>query len=353
VFHFGTIALNGYVHELQWAFLPGLPLVMRWGGATLRTLGLTHGNGDGWVEALHMGALGAFVCGILASRTLYWLSVYHLRSPRIALLAALLSCLPSSPATLLYAPYNEPYFAFFSYKGMLECTRKRYLYATMWFSLAAGFRSNGVLLAGYLLWDLVAKPVLIQRRMPSPRSTIKAVILAPLVFAPFIAHQYLAYQSFCKLTTESRPWCAHMIPSVYTFVQAKYWNSGFLKYWTPSQAPNIIIALPVLTLILSFCGTHLRHATLPLILDRHADSSPFLHTSMTPHVIHSAVFALVLLFASHTQIALRTLSGVPVTYWAGAWLLLERPVAGRIWVGWSVVWGVLSVVLWTGFLPPA
>ena len=35
-FHFAHIALNGYVHEYEWAFFPGTPLVMRIAGEILR-----------------------------------------------------------------------------------------------------------------------------------------------------------------------------------------------------------------------------------------------------------------------------------------------------------------------------
>jgi len=61
---------------------------------------------------------------------------------------------------------------------------------------------------------------------------------------------------------------------------------------------------------------------------------------------------------------------MPVTYWAGAWLVVEFRGQdysssgnvdaekkgwrwGRWWVGWSFVWGMISLVLWAAFLPPA
>lgn len=119
-FHFGAIALNRYTHEHQWAFLPGLPLTMRYGGMLLRFFGLSS---DGWPATLNAGAIGAAIAGILSTQTLYELSLQHLGSPQIAYLAALLSLLPSSPATLLFAPYTEPYFALFTYQGFCYATR--------------------------------------------------------------------------------------------------------------------------------------------------------------------------------------------------------------------------------------
>ena len=82
--------------------------------------------------------------------------------------------------------------------------------------------------------------------------------------------------------------------------------------------------------------------------------SPFLaNTAIIPHALHALAIALVLLFAAHTQIALRQAAALPTTYWAAAWLVAEHPRAGKAWVTWSVVWGAVSVVLWAVFLPPA
>jgi hypothetical protein len=47
---------------------------------------------------------------------------------------------------------------------MLEAARGRYLYAALYFSACAQFRSNGVLLVGYLLYYLLAQPMLVERR---------------------------------------------------------------------------------------------------------------------------------------------------------------------------------------------
>jgi hypothetical protein len=61
------------------------------------------------------GVAAAVTCD--TTRTFYALSLHHLRSPQLAFLASLLSLLPSSPVTLQYAPYSEPFFTYFSYKG--------------------------------------------------------------------------------------------------------------------------------------------------------------------------------------------------------------------------------------------
>ena len=67
---------------------------------------------------------------------------------------------------------------------------------------------------------------------------------------PFISHQYSAYRLFCtSAISTTAPWCASFPPSVYTYVQAKYWNVGFLRYWTPEQLPNFALGAPPLVLL--------------------------------------------------------------------------------------------------------
>lgn len=193
-----------------------------------------------------------------------------------------------------------------------------------------------------------------------------------MVFVPFLLHQYSAYQAFCVpyMPSNIPPWCSSRLPFVYGYVQEKYWNVGFLRYWTISQVPNILLATPVLVATLAFCALQLKYCTVPYVL-----SHPFLadiptvvravtqsgstksvfmtNKAIIPHAAHALILSLLLLFAAHTQIALRLAASLPTTYWAAAWLMVEHPRTGKWWVTWSVVWGALSIILWAVFLPPA
>lgn len=116
-FHFAHIAREGYVYEHEWAFLPGLPLVMHLFGRIISSIKSVKGYQDttGWEDVLFGGALAAVACH--STHTLYRLSIHHINSPSLALIASLLSLLPSSPATLHFAAYTEPFFTCCSYKG--------------------------------------------------------------------------------------------------------------------------------------------------------------------------------------------------------------------------------------------
>lgn len=121
-FHFAHIAEHGYVHEYEWAFFPGIALAMRLGAQCIALLraafGISAPAGTRMADLLNGGALLALLCD--PTTTLYRLTLHHLGSPHLALIAAVLSLLPSSPATLHAAAYSEPFYTFLSYKGALR-----------------------------------------------------------------------------------------------------------------------------------------------------------------------------------------------------------------------------------------
>ncbi|KAF9047295.1 GPI mannosyltransferase 2 [Panaeolus papilionaceus] len=338
--HFLNIAQQNYLYEHEWAFLPAISTVIK----------LFNWPQNSWL--LHVFIL---LLGVDSCRTIYNLTLLKFKSKSYATLVALLSLIPTSPITLWFAPYNEPFFTNLSYHGMLACEQQQYVLAALFFTGAAAFRSNGVFLAGFTLWSLIVAPFLARR----PIHPLKALFLSALVFLPFIAHHVSAYQTFCLSEEQVPEWCTRTFPSVYTYAQSKYWNVGFLRYWTPSQLPNILLALPTLSLIIAYSSYILLQPS-KLSTYKHGShiSLGFLHlstavNSQTPHAIYSLFTCFILLFASHTQITLRVAASMPVLYWAAADLLIRHPTLGKLWITWSFLWGAISVVLWLAFLPPA
>ncbi|KAG1746094.1 glycosyltransferase family 76 protein [Suillus lakei] len=362
-FHFVHIAREGYVYEYEWAFFNGVPLLMR---ISAHLQALAGFSSNEWGMLLRGGAGMAILCD--STHVLYYLSLHHLRSPSLAFLSTALSIFSSSPAALRLASYSEPFFTYLSYRGMLACVRSKWTAASICFALASMFRSNGMLLSGFILWGMLVTPFLTgQKNLFTSRRLLKCVLLTALPLIPFIHHNIIAYIRFCTPSATRIPdWCtSSIIPSIYSHVQSKYWNVGFLRYWTISNIPNFIFALPALLHVFAFCWFYLSnlpvivpHIT-PHIWSKNNDvlppqlDSPFLSPSLLPHVLHALALTLILTFNAHVQISLRVLPSLPLTYWAAARLMLDLPKWGKTWVTWSILWGALSCVLWVVFLPPA
>lgn len=135
------------------------------------------------------------------------------------------------------------------------------------------------------------------------------------------------------------------------------------------QLPNFILAAPVLALSFSasfayytqtwpeclfrslpFSSTFVRtHGN----KDKAADKHPFFNIDLLPCIHLHTALTLLLLFASHVQIALRQACTNPVIFWYAAYLVQTGDKKGKWWTGYCMIWGAVSVVLWTAFYPPA
>lgn len=207
-----------------------------------------------------------------------------------------------SPAGLfLSAPNGESTFAFlaflgsYSYAKAIENRYHRFadayqldacwtLLAGLAFSFATLIRTNGLLSGLTFAWDLSILlprlPQILRNRDTETITHLFATLTAgALIAASFIFPQALAYTEFC--TTEAsnpRPWCHALPPSIYTYVQAHYWHTGFLAYWTLNNLPLFLLALPTILLLLATSLTALSSPQMLLesLVDRryHATQSP-------------------------------------------------------------------------------
>jgi phosphatidylinositol glycan class V len=154
----------------------------------------------------------------------------------------------------------------------------------------------------------------------------------------------------------------------------------------------LVSILPTLTYFFHLSTNH----------DNSSPPTPPRHPALLPFQILHTALTLLLLFASHTQIALRVAVTDPVVWWNLADMAYKwdpaflRPVLknaadgsqglqgskvvasapgrdvggvreeenriragrrmtkwGRLWVGYVVVWGAVSMLLWAGHYPPA
>jgi len=372
VFHFINVAAHGgtpeWEHELAWGI--GLPYLTSTMAVAIRSL---TGKTVSYSSLAVAGGWAASLVGVVVPIELYKLTLDLTHAPSFSLLAALLYCVSSSPPTTLYAPYTEPFFALFAFHAMRNSLENNLLLAVLSIVKAQSVRSSGVLLWAFPIWYKVAEPAL-RSLVSDIKGTRPIKILGPttayicclcllgvafpaclLAFEYGLQH-FTSVRDFCT-STRMRPWCmdgAWTHWTSYAFVQDRYWNVGFLRYWEPAQIPNFLISAPVYALnffyasriIVSGIKSYFDKSTFPF-------ARPFL-----PFALHGLGYSLILFFSAHVQIMLRQTSGLPVTYWGAAALLSgqfgERGrVWGKMWVGWSVMWGVVSCVLWATFLPPA
>lgn len=198
----------------------------------------------------HLEALVAVVfsnaCHLLSVLVLYQLGLHIWRDSRWALAAALLHVL--SPAGLfLSAPYAESACSLLSFTGWLllvkSCVRTGTsvsslprdaltLLAGLFFGLATYFRTNGLLNGAPLAFDFLLTfyrltEDLDYTKTPDYLRRLVVLGIAGLsVAAGSVVPQYIAYQTYCSTASalsEPRPWCTHLVPSIFNYVQRQYW----------------------------------------------------------------------------------------------------------------------------------
>ncbi|KAF9305252.1 hypothetical protein BGZ74_010858 [Mortierella antarctica] len=331
-FYFVHIAEHGYAFEQAHAFFPLLPISMRLVANTvLAPLSLVMTYQQQLVLAGVLVANGSF---IIAAVQLYRLSNTLFGNERFAFLSALLYILTPS-GIFMSAIYTESLFAAISFSGMIFTAQKRYLMAAILFSLSSTARSNGILYAGYFVYDLV-----IQMDLSKPT---------------------MAYHSNVYM----RPWCLAKPPLLYTFVQSFYWNIGFLRYYEIKQIPNFLMAAPMITLSAVGIYSYLMHDTRrALTLGRdstyagRSQTPPFMSQAMFPHIVLWAVLLLSNITTMHIQIITRAFSCLPPVYWFAAHQFGDkayglRAGSARPVTTFFVMYGLIGVILFANFFPPA
>ncbi|WVQ71222.1 hypothetical protein IAR50_000747 [Cryptococcus sp. DSM 104548] len=367
--HFASVASRGYEYEQQVAFQPGWLSVMRLAGEVVR-----------WARGATVVDIGDVVLGgtivanasIIGATVMLYRLTTHLFNPTYAFITCLLYLLP--PTAILGSSYTEPLYALLTFTGIyMLAVHKQMFISAIFFGATSSIRSTGVLnillISAYHAFGSMGLDNF--QRTPLLKGIILDIIKTSpsitLMMVPFVAFQWYTDVAFCTpgamAAGTARPWCHNDPPISYSFVQSLYWNVGLFKYWTLAQLPNIALALPIL--YSSFLGTSgFLRSFLKRILATPGTNHPKPARPLPElYMIHILTMAL-LLFASHTQIALRVCLGDPVIWWNVVGLAfdwegrekggrLKMTRLGRYWVGWTVVWGSVAMVLWAGHYPPA
>lgn len=192
------------------------------------------------------GILIAHVSHLLSVIVLYNLSQNLYRSRReyertnYSFLAALLHVI--SPAgVFLSAPYAESPFALLNFLGFHLYIKAQHneainnrikrdgllLAAGLLFGIATMFRSNGLLSGLVFAYDATSITWMIMQSssvMDHLRRLCVTVVGGSLVAMGSVLPQYLAFLEYCsKPAEDARPWCTHLVPSIYSWVQSHYW----------------------------------------------------------------------------------------------------------------------------------
>lgn len=164
-------------------------------------------------------------------------------SNRISFVACVLH-LVSPAGIFLVAPYTESMFAMLNFCGMLCYVQSRnsptssqartikqdiMLSASgLIFSCATMIRSNG-LLSGFLFVSDVVSCVPSLLNGGTNRHELRFIVVTcfagALLALGYVLPQYMAFREYCTpvVGVTTPPWCHKMIPSVYSWVQSKYW----------------------------------------------------------------------------------------------------------------------------------
>jgi phosphatidylinositol glycan class V len=263
--------------------------------------------------------------------------------------------------------------------------RNLYLFgAALCFAGAASARSNGVLLAAYLLYAVAVfqsrakRPSLLRDCAAWGLNLGSVTVLLGIVVLPYSVHCWHAFALYCgdppawmsrMLSWEPRPaaavlrpWCDadagifnRWVPGIYGYVQVAYWNNGFMRTYGLNQIPQLLLASPMLALACwalgryvctreraVLCCRRIAQLARELFLPRprpgdstSVESTPsvvkgdaFQDPSHTlPYLVHW--WALVAIGATfmHVQVTTRFVAACPALYWfmAHVWLASRLP----------------------------
>jgi phosphatidylinositol glycan class V len=272
---------------------------------------------------------------VISAVLLYWISLRVGYGEESAFRTALFRCV--SPISIFYfSAYTESIFAFFSFAGMLLWLCDHPLFACLYFTVAASVRSNGLFLAGFFCYSffLTVCPLpkigtgiyesLYRALMTPQRSrSFHYPVMAALCLVPSVGFAVFANRKFCP----GPDWCGS---SPYSSVQLRYWNVGFLRYWTLQQLPNLLLALPISGFVIGYLW-RLRNSQ---------------NVQLIPFAVHLAVLLLVTLFWAHVEVTTRVLLAASPAAW---WSLAASQ--SRFAVVFCVSYCVVGIALFVNFLP--
>ena len=346
------------------------------------------------------GVRGTAVAAMFIANTSNLLSVlvlYHLaktltpalKNGSIPFVAATLHII--SPAGLfLSAPYAESLFSLLQFSATLvycwstpglsstgpvsDHTSQRHLshelcliVSGFLFAIAATIRGNALFAGSIYAYDGMA---LLPHLLPLPRDlktirhAISVIVAGLLILGGSAFPQFLAYKEYCTGdVTPSPEWCADIPPSIYAYVQSHYWVNGFLRYWTLSNLPLFVLAVPMLAILCASSFSALDPSSPIQSLLPIPTANVLKRLGILQLVLASIVFT-----TANVQIITRIASGYPLLYiWIAQQIQSEQHASvtgpksktktgtryAQLITTWMVMYALIQGGLYASFLPPA
>ena len=355
--HLLSVARDGYVTEKSHAWYPLYPALL----STLSTLPSTLlplcRSTSLLLTAVVLNQLLFIACVPL----LYLLALRLTSSPRLSYLSGV--GLVLSPATIFFiAPYTECTFVLLSLCAFHLFERGQLLLSCGAFGLAAATRSNGALYAIFPACEAVRVVRQWWRGEVKNGQAVKQVLQAGvgvlIIASPSTLYGWWSATEYCDSSSSALPlpaYCASLLPSMYSHVQRQYWGVGFLRYYTLQQAPNFLLAAPILALSFAALSVSLSpssSASSPSVLNVHR------YPRMLPYCLLHSALLVTALTVLHVQVTTRFMSALPTVYvWvAERWGGEGKQGRGAGSLGWwllcwCVVYMALGTALFTLFLP--
>ncbi|GMM49423.1 GPI-anchor transamidase [Starmerella bacillaris] len=276
-------------------------------------------------------AVISLIAHTTALATLYIIAKrWNIANPNLCVLTYALS-----PAGIfLVNGYPESLFALLSFLGVYcfyTDTATGFVVSGLCFGLATIFRSNGLLWGILFAVHVIFESINLLRGLRIAKRLKKLAALfvgGSITGSGFVYTQWNAYTQLCP----GHDFCDNRIPSVYLFIQTKYWSNGFLQYWTPNNIPNFILAIPSLILLCFSANFLIRRRKYALAC------------------VHIVMF-IGALFFWNVQIITRISSCLPGMYLYLAYIYPKT--SGKVWIAYSAIWSVIQAALYGAFMPPA
>ena len=190
----------------------------------------------------------------------------------------------------------------------------------------------------------------------------ETLIYVSICLLPFVSYQTYAYNLYCVNRSDPSEWCLKTIPLSYSYIQEKYWNVGFLRYYQFKQIPNFLLALPIIILMFKtsfdYFTINMKNIFKILTLKQSPEKRRKLKSleaneMCLVHVVHALALTLFCVFFVHIQVTTRMLlSASPLTYWSVASIETKgNENKTKLIKLWFYGYFTIGILLHSNFLP--